>query len=82
MRKESANTVELLEDEGPSPDPIWQALTGCEITLTMEKLLQLVPRFRQAVEERVTGRPGVSVATNFTDISDGPTVVDHHNSVS
>ena len=79
MRKESANTMELVEDEGPAPDPIWQALAGCEITLTMEKLLQLVPRFRQTMEEWVTGIPGVSVATKLTEVSDGPSVVDHHN---
>ena len=42
----------------------------------MEKLLQLVPRFRHKIEDRVTG-PGV--ATNFTEPSDGPTVVDHRN---
>ena len=68
-----------MEDEGPAPDPIWQALAGCEITLTMEKLLQLGPRFRQTMEERVTGIPGVSIATNLTDVSNGPPVVDQHN---
>ena len=55
------------------------SIRGYEITLTMEKLRQLVPRFRQAVEERITGRLGISVSANFTETSDRPTVVDHHN---
>ena len=45
----------------------------------MEKLLQLVPRFRCAIEDRITGRPDISVATNFTETSNGPTVVDDNN---
>ena len=79
MRQESANRLGPLEEDIRSPDPIRQALAGCEITLTMEKLLQLVPQFRQAIEERITGRPGISIPANFTEISDEPTVVDHQN---
>ena len=47
--------------------------------MTMEKLLQLVPRFRQAVEDRITGKPKIEVSANFAETSTGPTVVDHHN---
>ena len=79
MRQVSANNVGPIEENIISPDPIWQALAGCEITMTMEKLLQLVPRFRQAVEDRITGRPGINVSANFAETSVGPTVVDHHN---
>ena len=34
-------------------DPIWEALVDCPITLTMSKLLNLVPRFLQAMEARL-----------------------------
>ena len=79
MRQESANNVGPLEEDIISSDPIWQALVGCKITLTMEKLLQLVTRFRQAVEDRIVGRPGVGIFANFTDTNNGQMVVDHHN---
>ena len=79
MRQESANNDGPIEENIISPDPIWQALAGCEITMTMEKLLQLVPRFRQAVENRIIGKPGINVSINFAKTSAEPTVVDHHN---
>ena len=79
MRQESANNVGPLEEDIISPDPIWQALARCEITLTMEKLLQIVPWLRQAVEERIMGRLAISVSANFTETRDSPKVVDHHN---
>ena len=56
MRQESAQLGPIEEDFG-SPDLVWEALAGCEVKLTMEKLLQLVPRFRRAIEDRITGRP-------------------------
>ena len=68
-----------MEENILSPNPIWQALAGCEITMTMEKLLQVVPRFQQAVEDCITGKPGISVSTNFVETSTEPTVVDHHD---
>ena len=43
MRQESANNSLPMEEDTLSPDPIWQALADCEITMTMEKLLRLVP---------------------------------------
>ena len=78
MRQESAQLGPIEEDFG-SPDPVWEALADCEVTVTMEKLLQLVLRFRRAIEDRITGRPGISVATNFTETSNEPAVVDHRN---
>ena len=45
----------------------------------MEKLLQLVPRFQQAVEDCITGGPRINVLANFAETSVGPIVVDHHN---
>ena len=68
-----------LEQDLGFPDPVWQALAGCEITLTMEKLLQLVPQFRCTIEDRIMGRPDIKVSTNFTETNDRPTVVDHNN---
>ena len=79
MRQESANKSLPVEEDTLSPDPIWQALADCEITMTMEKLLRLVPRFRQVVENRIKGIPGLDVSTNFAETSAGPTVMDHHN---
>ena len=79
MRQESANNSLPMEEDTLSPDPIWQALADCEITMTMEKLLRLVPRFRQVVENRIKGTPGLDVSANFAETSAGPSVVDHHN---
>ena len=47
--------------------------------MSMEKLLRLVPRFCQAIENRMTGTPGVEVSANFAKTCTDPTVVDHHN---
>ena len=62
-----------------SPDPVWQALAGSEVILTMQKLLQLAPRFRCTIEDRITGKSNTGVFSNFTRTSDGPTMVDHSN---
>ena len=79
MKQESMNASLQTNDNVLAPDPIWQALADCEITLTMDKLLRLVPRFRQVVENRIRGTTGLDVSTNFAESSTGPTVVDHHN---
>ena len=79
MRQESAQQLGPLEEDLGSPDPVWQALVGCEVTLTMEKLLQLVPRFRRTIEDRIARRPSISAYANFMETNDGPTVVDHNN---
>ena len=79
MRQESAQHLGPFEEDLGSPDPVWQALVGSEVILTMEKLLQLVPRFRHTIEDRITGRLDRSVSANFTLTSGGPTVVDHSN---
>ena len=49
MRQESTTKAppEVVVAE---TDPIWQALADCLITLTMSKLLNLVPQFRQTME--------------------------------
>ena len=46
----STNNRGSQSESPPEADPIWQALANCPITLTMSKLLNLVPHFRQAME--------------------------------
>ena len=79
MRQESTQHLGPVEEDLGSPDPVWQALAGSEVILTMDKLLQLVPRFRRTIEDRITGRSNRGVFTNFTKTNDGPTLVDHNN---
>ena len=43
MKQESANNNLPMEEDTLSPVPIWQAQADCEIIMTMEKLLRLVP---------------------------------------
>ena len=53
MKQESALLGPMEEDFG-SPNPVWEALAGCGVILTMEKPLKLVPRFRRAIEDQIT----------------------------
>ena len=57
-------------------DPIWEALPDCPIVLTMSKLLNLVPQFRQAMESRLQ-TPHKVIPTLFTEPNYGPMVIDH-----
>ena len=59
-------------------DPIWEALADCPITLTMSKLLNLVPRFRQAMEARLQ-TPHKTIPAHFTKPNLGPTFIEHRN---
>ena len=59
-------------------DPIWEALADCPITLTMSKLLNLVPRFRQVMESRLQ-MPHKVILTLSTEPNHRPTVIDHQN---
>ena len=36
-------------------DPVWQALTSCQISMPLHKLLQLLPRFKETVQSRTVG---------------------------
>ena len=56
-------------------DPTWQALTQCQIMMPLGRLLQLVPRFTEGLNNP---KP-VVVLTYFTNPSEGPTVVDANN---
>ena len=75
MRKDSAPTDVVNPVEG---DPIWEALTDFPITLTMSKLLNLVPRFRQAMEARLQ-TPHKTIPALFMEPHLGLTIVDHQN---
>ena len=79
MKQESANANLRTEENALSPYPIWQALADCEITMTMDKLLRLVPRFRQMVEKCIRGTTKLHISANFAESSTGPAVVDYHN---
>ena len=59
-------------------DPIWEALVDFPITLTMSKLLNLVPRFRQAMEARLQA-PHKTIPALFTETNLGPTIIDHRS---
>ena len=61
-------------------DPILQALVDCPITLTMSKLLNLVPQFRHAIESRLQ-IPQATIPAHFTGPSSGLTIIDHLNPV-
>ena len=83
----AANVEQLHQDTTPittdtvipaEVDPIWEALANCPITLTMRKLLNLVPQFRQAMESRLQ-MPHKVIPTLFIEHNHGPTVVDHQN---
>ena len=79
MRQESTQYAGPVEEDLGSRDHVWQALAGSKVILTIDKLLQLVPRFRRTIEDRITGRSNRGVFTNFTKTNDGPTLVDHNN---
>ena len=77
MCQESASST--TETGSPTEaDPIWEALADCPITLTMSKLLNLVPRFRQAMEARLQ-TPHKTIPAHFTKPNLGPTFIEHRN---
>ena len=43
------------------------------------KLLNLVPRFRQTLENRIWGTNKIEILVNFMESNTGPAMVDHHN---
>ena len=45
VSQESASATTQIEDKALSPDLTWQALADHDVLLTMDKLLQLAPRF-------------------------------------
>ena len=83
----AASVEQMRQDSAPGTadavssvevDPIYEALTDYPITLTMSKLLNLVPRFRQEMEARLQ-MPHKTIPALFTEPNLGPTLIDHQN---
>ena len=53
--------------------------TDFQIKTSMQKLLNLVPRFWQLVEARVLKTNQRFIATNLAESTEGPTITEHHN---
>ena len=77
MRQDNTPTF-VEEDTLLEIDLIWQALADCPITLTMSKFLNLVSRFRQAMDSRLQ-IPQTPILANFTEPSGRPAIIDHPN---
>ena len=69
----TSNTVILIE-----VDMISETLADCPITLTMSKLLNLVPQFWQAMESRLQ-KPHKVIPTLSTEHNHGPMIIDNQN---
>ena len=65
VTKDNATNVERMRRES-----IWEALVDCRITLTMSKLLNLVPRFPQAMEARLQA-PHQAIPAMLTETNPG-----------
>ena len=88
MTKANAANIERMRQESTSgtpetgstaeADPIWEALADCPITLTMSKLLNLVPWFQQAMQARLQA-PHKTIPALFTETNLGPTIIDHRS---
>ena len=68
-----------MDDTTTGEDPLWQALADYQIIVTMNKMLNLVPRFRQAMETRMRNIDRVMIPTKFAESITGLAMVDHHN---
>ena len=77
MRQESASGTTNAGSPAEA-DPIWESLADCPITLTMSKLLNLVPQFQQAMEARLQ-TPHKTNPALLTETNLGPTIIDHIN---
>ena len=81
----AANVERMRQDVAPATndrvisvevDPIWETLADCPMTLTMSKLLNLVPQFRKAIESRLQ-KPLKVIPTLFMEHNHEPMVIDH-----
>ena len=88
MAKDNTTNVERMrQDVAPATRdivisaqvaPVWEALADCPITLTMRKILNLVPQFRQAMESRLQ-KPHKVIPTLVMEHNHEPTVIDYQN---
>ena len=72
-------TFPLHEEQHNEEDPIWQALAGIQIKISMQKRLNLVPHFWQSIEARVLKTTQPVITANPTESTEGPIVKHHHN---
>ena len=62
----SSHMKEMMSGE----DPIFEVM-DCQITLMMDRLLNLVSQFWQAMKTRMHSRDLVEILTSFTECSGG-----------
>ena len=63
-------TTELEVDE------TWQILADCKISLSLTRLLQLVPRFTKKVATLVTQKDTEQISVNYNQPSNRLTIMD------
>ena len=68
------NAEEIPEKEEPAMD--LAELTGCQITMTLEQLLRLVPRFRAGLTKEVPPTKVAEVQTTSAEM--GANIIDPH----
>ena len=58
----SSKPIDLLDD-----DPTWQALTSCEVSMPLNKLLHLLPRFKDTVVSLITGKDQTNMPVHLAE---------------
>ena len=76
---------------GPSPpltltertdnDPVWQALTSCQISMPLHKLMQMLPHFKKIVQSRTTGLEPTTFSIHLMTPEPEPPLMDSQNPV-
>ena len=67
----------LSTNRSSDHDHVWQALTSCQISMPLHKLMKLLPRFKNTVASLTTGKELVHLVESGT----GPPVMDSQNPV-
>ena len=57
-------------------DLIWQALTSCQISMALNKLLHLLPRFQETVVSMTSSKERPSALLHLAESNEGPVVMD------
>ena len=60
-------------------DPTWLDLANCQIQIPLARLLQLVPRFSDAIMATQKKETLIAAPVQFTNPSEGPAVMDKQN---
>ena len=72
-------TEQDKEKTKATEDLAWRALTDCQITMSLDGLLQLVPQFMETITTILRKEQLSQAPINFTNPSEGPTVMDDHS---